>query len=194
MKKYILISTLLISQIALAATSLDVHKSQVEWLGEKVTGQHSGDIKLKKGEVDIEDGQLNGGSFVFDMKSIRVLDIKDQKWNKKLEAHLKDDDFFGVSSYPYSVFEITSAQPLKKVGDMAENYDIKGELTIKGITHAVSFKARVDIKPRFSKASGTIMVDRTRYGIKYKSGKFFEGLGDRAIYDDFAISFEVVTK
>ncbi len=163
-------------------------------MGEKVTGQHNGNLQLKRGEVEIKDGRLTGGKLVFDMKSIRVLDIEDKKRNKSLERHLKDEDFFGVSNYPYSVFEITSAHPIKKAGDDAENYDLSGELTIKGITHTVSFKARVDIKSRHSKASGMILVDRTRYGIKYKSGKFFEGLGDRAIYDDFAISFEVVTK
>lgn len=194
MQKYLIISLLVISQVALAKTAIDVHKSQVEWLGQKVTGQHSGDLQLKRGEVVIDAGRLTGGKFVFDMKTIKVLDIEDVKWNKKLEKHLKNEDFFGVTNYPYAVFEITSAEPIKKAGPEVENYDITGELTIKGITHAVSFKARVDIKSKRSKASGTIMVDRTRYGIKYKSGKFFDGLGDRAIYDEFAISFEVVTK
>jgi len=197
MKTYlstIAISTLFFVQTSLASTPIDLNKSQVEWLGKKITGQHNGNLQLEKGVVEIDNGTLTGGRFVFDMKSIKVLDIEDSKWNKKLEKHLKNDDFFGVKQYPFAVFEITSVVPLKKAGPDDENYELKGELTIKGITHTVGFMSRVDVKSKHSSASGTIIVDRTLYGIRYKSGKFFDGLGDKAIYDDFAISFEVVTK
>jgi len=197
MKKYlthITMTTLLLSQVALAGTPIDVNRSKVEWLGEKVMGQHHGNLQLKKGEVEIENRTLLGGRLVFDMKSINVLDIKDPKRKGNLEKHLRDDDFFGVAQYPFAIFEITSAVPIRKAGPGEENYEIQGELTIKGITHAVSFKTLVDIKSKRSSASGKIIVDRTRYGIRYKSGKFFDGLGDRVIYDDFVISFDVLTK
>jgi len=197
MKKYlthIAMGTLLLSQVALAGTPIDVDRSKVEWLGEKVMGQHNGNLQLKKGEVEIENRTLVAGRLVFDMKSINVLDIKDPKKKGNLEKHLKDDAFFGVAQYPFAIFEITSAVSIQKAGPGEENYEIQGELTIKGITHAVSFKTLVDIKSKRSSASGKIIVDRTLYGIRYGSGKFFDGLGDKAIYDDFVISFDVLTK
>jgi hypothetical protein len=36
-------------------------------------------------------------------------------------------------------------------------------------------------------ADAVVKIDRTKYEIKYGSGKFFENLGDKAIYDDFDI-------
>lgn len=186
--------SLMLSQTAIAGTSIDVDKSQVEWLGKKVTGQHNGSLSLMSGEVDFEKGVLTGGRLVFDMTSIKVLDIKDPKWNTKLEKHLKNDDFFATDRHPKAVFEISEAIPLKNAETEAPNYAIAGDLTIKGITHVVKFQARVDIETKQSRAKGEIIVDRTLYGIKYKSGKFFEDIGDRAIYDDFQITFDVVTQ
>jgi hypothetical protein len=36
-------------------------------------------------------------------------------------------------------------------------------------------------------ATAKITLDRTKFDIKYGSGKFFEGLGDKMIYDEFTI-------
>ena len=188
------IISFILSLSALATTPIDVHKSSVEWLGTKVTGQHSGILELKKGEITLEQGKLQSGRFILDMTSIKVLDIKDKKWNKKLEKHLKDEDFFGVDNYPVAIFECTSPEPLKGEKKGEPNYRFNGDLTIKGITHALAFDAVVDIKKTKARASGKITVDRTKYGIRYKSGKFFEGLGDKAIHDEFVISFDVITK
>ncbi len=177
-----------------ANTAIDVSQSRVEWLGKKVTGQHNGILQLKEASIDIQKQVLVGGRFVFDMTSIKVLDIKDPKWNNKLEKHLKSDDFFAVDTFPSAVFEISSSLSLRNTEPGEDNYEIKGDLTIKGITHVVSFKAQVDIQREKSSASGMIIVDRTLYDIRYKSGKFFENLEDKAIYDDFEITFHVVTK
>lgn len=185
---------MLTSLSALASTPVDVNQSTVLWFGKKVTGAHDGSLQLKEATVDIEDTLLKGGRFVFDMTSIKVLDIKDERWNKKLENHLKNEDFFAVDEFPEAVFEISQVKPLETLEADARNYDVKGDLTIKGITHVVRFQAQVDIRKKQSRARGEIIVDRTLYGIKYKSGKFFEDIGDRAIYDDFSISFDLVTQ
>ena len=190
----IIASILTLSLATYASNPIDVEASSVTWLGKKVTGQHSGSLQLKEGSVELKNQTLTGGRFVFDMTSIRVLDIKDEKWSTKLENHLKSEDFFTTAKYPQATFEITSSQALKNSPPGAFNYDIKGELTIKGITHVVSFPARVDIQQDHASARGEIIVDRTRYGIQYKSGKFFESLGDKTIYDDFYITFHVLTE
>ena len=184
---------IVVAQTGYALTPIDIKKSQVLWLGTKVTGQHNGTIQLKSGEVDFTNKKVNSARFVFDMATIKVLDIEDPKWNKKLEGHLKDEDFFGVNNHPEAVFELSSASPIKGVQETAPNWRFVGDLTIKGITHAVSFDAFVDIQKNTARASGEIIVDRTKYGIKYKSGKFFDALGDKAIYDEFEITFDVVT-
>ncbi|MBT3228377.1 MAG: YceI family protein [Candidatus Marinimicrobia bacterium] len=188
------LTTLLLSLSAFASTSIDVKKSTVEWLGKKVTGQHSGSLDLINGDVTIEKGEIISGRFVFDMTSIKVLDIKDKKWNKKLEQHLKKDDFFGVNFYPKAVFDFKIATPIKGAKAGEPNYHFKGDLTLKGITHALDFDAYVELKKSRAYASGQIIVDRTKYNIRYKSNKFFDGLGDKTIYDEFLITFSVQTK
>jgi hypothetical protein len=42
------------------------------------------------------------------------------------------------------------------------------------------------------KSSGVITVNRAKYDIRYGSGSFFTGLGDKMIYDDFTLDFSLV--
>jgi polyisoprenoid-binding protein YceI len=184
----------MIAQPAMAGTPIDTEKSTVEWVGNKVTGSHHGSLEIEKGEVVIENGRVKSGNFILDMTSIKVLDIQDERRNKSLENHLKDDDFFGVDFYPKAIFEFNEATPIKGAKGNEPNYHFKGDLTLKAITHALEFDARVDLAKSGATASGEIVVDRTKYNIRYKSNKFFDGLGDRAIYDEFSITFRVLTK
>ena len=86
---------------------VNVEKSQVEWLGEKVTGEHNGTIMLKEGMLEMENGMLTGGSFVMDMGSIKNLDMAGKDGAAKLEGHLKSPDFFNVAEYPTATLELT---------------------------------------------------------------------------------------
>ena len=188
------LSTFFLSLSLFAGTPIDVKQSTVEWVGKKVTGEHSGSLEIQKGEVTIERGHIQSGRFILDMTSIKVLDIKDEKKNRSLEKHLKHDDFFGVKQYPKAVFEFANATPIKTAKKGEPNYHFKGDLTLKGITHALEFDALVDMKKKRTSASGQIIVDRTKYNLRYKSNKFFDGLGDKTIYDEFLITFSVQTK
>ena len=84
---------------------IDTENSKVVWIGRKVSGQHHGIIDINNGYIDIEDNSIVGGEIVIDMTSIKVLDMTD-KYNKKLEDHLKDSDFFDVNNFPEASFKI----------------------------------------------------------------------------------------
>ena len=58
--------------------------------------------------------------------------------NDMRDTHLKTADFFDVEKYPTSTFKSTS---FRKTGDM--KYEIKGDLTMHGITKPVAFEASV---------------------------------------------------
>ncbi len=167
--------------------TVDATKSFLNWKGEKVTGKHNGTVKLKQGALTVENGKLTGGQFDIDMNSIADLDLTDAGYNTKLITHLKSDDFFGVEKYPTSTFKITKVTP--KGGD---KYDIMGDMTIKGITNAVSFPATVSLKGNTIEADGKATIDRTKYNVRYGSKSFFENIGDKAIYDDFVIDLKLV--
>ena len=167
-----------------------VVESQILWKGYKPTGSHHGSIDLKEGVLAVKDNHLVGGKFIIDMTSIKDLDMpQTDPYNKKLVTHLKSPDFFDVQKYPTAVFEITAVRP------QAENYLIEGNLTIKGVTKNITFPAMViNGKNEISFISNAIKIDRTDFGIKYKSKKFFGDLKDKFINDLFDISFKIKAK
>ena len=162
---------------------VDTSASIVNWKAYKVTGQHYGTVNLKSGALQFTDGKLTGGSFDLNMTSIKVLDMQGDMAGK-LEGHLKSDDFFSAEKNPTASFVIT------KVGSRGTpgNYRIAGNLTIKGITKEVKFDATINIVDGKATGEAAIKIDRTDFNIQYRSGNFFENLGDKTIYDEFDLN------
>lgn len=69
---------------------------------------------------------------------------------------------------------------------------MSGTLTIKDITHPVSFDAKIEVFSDYLHSMGEIVIDRTSYNIRYGSGRFLDNLGDKLIYDDFVLQFKLV--
>ncbi|AUS06434.1 YceI family protein [Pseudotamlana carrageenivorans] len=155
-----------------------VDHSKVVWKGYKVLGSHEGTVQLKSGILEFDKEKLTGGEFVIDMTSLVSTDLEGSDSKAKLEGHLKSDDFFGVEKYP------TSSLVFTKVKASGKNaYDVTGDLTIKGKTHAVTFTMSI----YGSKANAALKIDRTKFDIQYGSPNFFDNLKDKAIYDEFDI-------
>lgn len=156
---------------------VDVKKSNIHWVGKKVTGQHEGTVNFKEGVLIFKDKALAGGKFVVDMPTLKSTDLEGE-WAQKLDGHLKSDDFFSTEKFP------TATLNFKTIANKGNNvYTVTADLTIKGITNSVSFDMAINGK----KATAKLIVDRTKFDIKYKSGSFFENLGDKTIYDDFEL-------
>ncbi len=154
---------------------VSITKSSVTWKGYKVTGSHTGTIALKSGSLSFEDSKLVGGAFVMDMNSIACTDLEGV-YKGKLEGHLKSDDFFGVENNPTARLVFTNVT----AGDKGV-YTVKGDLTIKGKTNSILF----DLTVNEHNATTTLKINRAKYDVKYGSTSFFEGLKDKAIYDEF---------
>jgi polyisoprenoid-binding protein YceI len=163
---------------------ISVAQSNIEWTGRKVTGSHNGTIALKGGTLITNDNRLTGGRFVVDTASIRILDVTDPSTNAQFAGHLASDDFFSTAQYPEAVFEITGVH---------DRY-ITGNLTIKGITHPVGFDANIEVDGDTLRASGKIVIDRTKFGIRFRSGNFFQNLGDTLIYNDFDLNVLITAR
>ena len=193
-------SALITATVLLAAASasaenqkvtISPEQSTLSWVGKKLTGQHNGKVRLQSGNAELSDGRLVGGEFKVDLRTIVVEDIQDPKYNAKLTDHLKSDDFFSVDKYPISTFKITKVEALKQEEAGGPNYQISGDLTIKGISHPLSFPARVEVGSGKAAAHAGVTVDRTLWNIRYGSGKFFQGLGDKLIYDEFSVELNL---
>ena len=168
---------------------INAAQSSIDWTGRKVTGAHNGTIVIKEGAFVLNDGRLTGGKFAVDTTSIKILDVTDPTTNAQFAGLLASDDFFASEQYPEALFVITSAKPTEN-----NNYNINGDLTIKGITHPIIFNATLNISDNVLIASGKLIIDRTLYGMKFRSGNFFKNLGDALIYDEFELNVRITAK
>jgi len=170
------------------ALKVDVKASTFNWLGKKVTGEHNGTIGIKSGSLVVNGGKLQGGEFTIDMKTIKCLDLTDDGYNAKLVGHLTTPDFFDIANFPLAKLNIKKAT-LKS----GSNYDLAGELTINGVTQAITFPAVVSIDAKgITTAIAKFEVDRTKFGSKFGSKLFFESIGDKMIYDKFQVDVKIV--
>jgi polyisoprenoid-binding protein YceI len=164
--------------------SADTTKTSLLWLGEKVTGQHTGTIKLQSGWLNWQNNKIASGEFDINMAS-----LKETENNAMLLGHLKSDDFFGVSKFPLAKLVITGSTPFDKGSGT-----VSGTLTIKDITNPIEFKATMQKKDEGTWFFANITVDRTKYNIRYGSGSFFDNLGDKTIYDEFKLKANLLVK
>jgi polyisoprenoid-binding protein YceI len=169
--------------------TIENDKSKMRWTGRKITGQHNGTVPVSSGELTVENGILKGGSIIIDLSGLICEDLSGESKNE-LESILKGPDFFDVTKSPTAKFLITSVRQINP-----HQFEITGDLTIRNQT--VSQSTKILVLPNGSSAvnvSGGIAIDRTKFGIKYGSGKFFKDLGDNLIDDTFALSFDLKAK
>ncbi len=172
-------------------TSLDYEvltaKSEVKWTGRKPGGEHTGTVDLKSGSFSIENDIITSGSFVLDMTSIKVTDSESQK----LLNHIKSEDFFNVQKYTESKLVITSGKSTAVDDKGKHTLELTGNLTILDKTLPITFTAKNTAKTEnFMVYSSSITIDRTKYGITYKSSL----LGDAMINDEFDMDIKLFAK
>jgi len=165
------------------AYSIIPTQSNIDWVGRKVTGSHTGTIAVKSGSLHFFDGQFSGGDIVIDVTSLKILDITDPNTNYQFASHLHSADFFNSEEYPEAFLEITNIRSEKQ-----DCYHVDADLTIRGITNTVAFDAVVTRTAGKVNLITKIIIDRTLYGMKFQSGSFFKDLGDNLIYNDFDLS------
>ena len=164
---------------------VDIENSSITWLGKKVVGQHEGTIKLQSAEFTHDDkGNITGGTFVMDMKSITCTDLTGGK-AEKLVGHLASADFFDVENHPTATLQLTELN-----SDGFGFFEYNGNLTIKGITQPIYFVT--EFKEGY--ATANIKIERTQYDIKYGSATFFDNLQDKAIDNEFDLTVSLKLK
>jgi len=165
---------------------VDAAQSTLTWIGKKLTGSHNGTIALQSGNLLFDGKKLTGGNFVIDMTT-----IKDADKSARLEGHLKADDFFGTDKFATSTFVIK-----KVAAATGTQVNVTGDLTIKGVTNSITFPADVvwNADGSITATADKILVDRTKFGIKFRSKGMFPDVGDKMIYDDFELAIKLIAK
>lgn len=127
-----------------------------------------------------------GGTAEVDMNT-----IEDEKHSSDngLINHLKDPHFFDVKKFPISTIVFTKVTSIN-----TEDKKVTGNLTIKGITHPITFSAKTEVKNGIVKLNSKLVIDRTKWGIRYKSGKFYDLLADQTMSDSIEFYIKIVAK
>ncbi len=166
--------------------------SHIKWTGAKPLEKHTGTIAIESGIIKTINSKIVSGSFLIDMRSIIVTDLKG-KQKKGLEEHLKgfsegkEDHFFNVVKYPNAAFEITT------VTENTPQTLIQGNLTIRGIKKNISFPATIAFtSDKIIITSDPFAINRTDWGINYGSKSIFDNLGDKFINDNIILEIQLV--
>ncbi len=173
-----------------ASYKVNAATSTFTWKGTKPAGSHNGDIKVQSGVFDIENGTVKAGEFLIDMNTINCLDLEAGKGKEKLEGHLKSADFFDTEKFPASKFVVTSSE-VKEGKNL-----LTGNLTLRDSTKSVTIPTMLTVAE-----DGTAMlksepfkIDRTTFGVSYKSKTIDAALKDKFIDDLIELSFDIQAK
>jgi polyisoprenoid-binding protein YceI len=163
---------------------VDLSQSIVRWTGKNLYNFHTGTVRLGTGEIVLEKGELVSARFTIDMKSIACEDLADPTWNAMLIRHLHDADFFEVAAHPTSEFVTTHSTKIDACTEGTSNYLLSGNFTLRGVTRPLEFPILVALA-----ADGSLTgqcqfeLDRTQFGSRYGSGRFFKFLGKHVVND-----------
>lgn len=169
---------------------VDSKASTITYVGKKLGGSsHTGNLTIKSGEITLIGEVVTGGQIVVDMNSLTSTDITDKEMNGKFVGHMKSADFFDTAKYPEAKITIISGAATDK------GVEVKGDMTFIGQTHPITFLV-TDIKKdaKSFSAKSDLNVNRTTWGLKYGSGSFIKGLGDKAINDEFSLNVSIKAK
>ena len=167
-----------------ATYNIKLDESSLVWTGREVsTSSHYGSINFTSGQFEIADGLISQGEFLVDMTSINVQDLTGGS-KERLEGHLRSDDFFSVESFPTAHLYISSSEVISN-----GKWMVNGFLTIKDISHPVLF----EMANTEDGWNANLVFDRSKYNVKFRSGTFFENLGDKLIYDDIELKINLKT-
>ena len=169
--------------------NVDPAATKITYVGKKLTGEHTGNLSVKSGNLVVTKDVLSGGEVVVDMNSMTNTDLTDKDYNAKYIGHMKSPDFFNTEKYPESKLVIKSSKKTDK------GLEVKGDLTMIGQTQPVTFTV-TDWKKTDSMVSGksNLVLNRTQWGLKYGSASFFKSIGDKAINDEFTLAVDLSAK
>ena len=169
--------------------AVEISTSKLIWTGKEVsTKQHNGTLNIKKGQIKISDKGLISGDIEIEMSTINTTDLQG-RGKERLDGHLKSPDFFDVKKHPVAFLKFQGNE--KHFSDGKLKFD--GELTIKNISHPISFFSTIENVNGKLSAKAEVTFDRSLYNVRFGSGKFFDNLGDRLIYDEIRIDVFIVT-
>jgi polyisoprenoid-binding protein YceI len=159
-----------VAAAAVPAGSLTLQPgSSIEWVGAKVTSDHTGGFKALSGHAVVADGTVKNATVTIDVSSI-------YSDHPKLTTHLLSDDFFDVSKFTTTTFEITEVATAE-----GGPSTVTGTLDLHGIQKTISFPATVKTTDSSATISAEFTLLRKDFGMTYP------GKSDNLIRDEVLV-------
>lgn len=133
--------------------------SSIGFVGSKVTGSHTGSFEKFNGEIDYvnNDPTKSHVKITIDMNSVTSDD-------PKLTEHLKTPDFFDTAKFADATFVSTEIKP---GGEKGASHTVTGNLTLHGVTKAITFPATIAVTPDTATVNADFHINRRDFGINY---------------------------
>lgn len=140
-------------------------------------------FKILSGNAVLGNHKFAGGNLEFDLNTMMITNISDQKIRDSIVKLLKSDKFFNVAKYPKAELQFMGSTFLRDATEGADNYAVNANLTLAGLTDNVSFTIFADINDNMVNLKCNFGFDRTKWKITYMSSRFNDDLGNREIFD-----------
>jgi polyisoprenoid-binding protein YceI len=156
--------------------AIDAANSEIDWSGFMPGTSISGQVHFDNGIIETgRNNEITGGTLTVDMSSIETLDSQlNDAGRKQLTENLKSENFFNTEIYPAAEFRLLEVQA---IGDRADScnadgliqptHEVKGELTLNGITHKVAALVNLQIQGRKMLVQTMFTLDRTLWGMDH---------------------------
>lgn len=180
------------SQDEISHYKIDIKRSYVRWTASKLTRSHYGRIYLDSSYIASLNGKINDGFFRVNMNSIINSDVQSKKENQQLVKHLKSNVFFDVIKYPNSTLKIIKAIPNAFSKNGQPNYTLVAELTIKDTKQLITFPAYITLIGTSLRGKAVFSFDRTKYGMRFNSEKYFPKIGKLIIHDQVKLEIVII--
>lgn len=149
---------------------------KIEFVASQVTSTHSGSFEKFSGEINYAGKpETSRVSITIDTSSLTADD-------PKLTEHLKTADFFDVAKYPTATFVSTAIKP---GGEKGASHTVTGNLTLHGVTKAVTFPATIAATADAINVDANFTVNRKDFNLNYA------GPANNLIRDDVVLTLKV---
>jgi polyisoprenoid-binding protein YceI len=142
---------------SLKTLTLDPAQSKFDFVAAKITKSQDGAFKQYSGTATVVGDELH--SIVVEVETASI-----ETDEPDLTKHLKTADFLDVEKFPKATFKSSS---ISKKALPGATHEVTGDLTLHGVTQAITFPVTINVAPAAVTASGQVTIDRQKFAITY---------------------------
>ncbi len=170
-----------------------------KWTMQKPGKTFQGTVPIMGGTMVVKDNQVVSGYAMVDAHNF-ILDEDDFETPRAIEELrkvIRNPEVLYTDSFPEATLEITGVKELdadQYIDGVRLTHHVTGNLTIKDVTNQVQFDANVRMdEDKLNIIAPRIIIDRTQWGVDYKSKSVHDDLKDDYVEDEIHLRIRLNT-